>query len=180
MGEVINLDEKRQQKIKSPEVEITGKPAVDAAIRLVKKHQPNIFVGVEKVVVETAPDGNKLGYVTNKDDQSKMVHIVLPTNVEEAKKKLGKTNVSQPILDEAASIVIANTIAHEVGHVLDDLKSGEAPAEAKEREFAPHFEQEWKAFLDKKNVQDDLQKAASLDYILGIYNSCKLFRDFVG
>lgn len=159
MDEIDKDDKTNSKNIKiwSAEINKTNVVIVDRAIDLVKEYQGNFFVGVEAVIVESSGDASTKGFVTNKHDaqrgdESKIIHIIVAPNQKEAKDKLESELSDEDVkklLDEATSIVIANTIAHEKGHIDDKLKGGESPAENEEHKFKSFFERKWSEMMNK-------------------------------
>jgi len=145
-------------KIWSSEISKTNVIVVDKAIDLVKQYQSNFFVGVEAIIVETNGDALTKGFVTNKydsqhGDESKIIHIIVAPNQQDAENKLKSDGCSEQdckqLLDEATAIVIAETITHEKGHVDDKLKGGETPAENEEHKFKTFFDNKWSEMMKK-------------------------------
>jgi len=178
----------RARHIQSPEVKFTGDTVVQTAIRRCKEYSSSIFVGVDEIVVEPT-SGEELGYVTTKDNRPEVIHLDLAKNVRDTEKRLdaylkqrpeNTSNLPKELRAEAASIVVANTIVHEIGHIKDELKGGEAPAKAEELKFKPYFEREWNKLLKKISDEIDKKDKASIKVeqqmeYAGLIKNCDLF-----
>lgn len=101
-------------------------PLVDKAMDLIESKAPGTLTNqkVQKVVVESEA-GDHLGKVQS--DEPGVIFI----SVNKIKNLLGANQNEDEVVRQ-----IALTIAHELGHIRDEMKGGEGPAETAEREMA--------------------------------------------
>lgn len=100
---------------------------IQAAVDLLKRMDSNYFVGVKKIVAGTEAN---YGHVSSED--AAIVHINLARIANETKSDNSKKNII---------IVLATTIAHEIGHVKSfssekGFENGESPALAEEQKVS--------------------------------------------
>lgn len=173
--------------INSPQVKVSGGPIVQKAKEMVNQE---LFRGVaEIVVVHTANNPDALGYVTNKENKSRVLNIVLARNIDQAKDKLaaryGKDRVAtlpKQYIDHAASVEVANTIIHETGHVpqkdKEDLE-GEQAAEGREKQNQSLIDSKWNEVFREIDsyLENDMKKAASS--FERLVEACEVFEKLV-
>jgi hypothetical protein len=120
-------------ELASPEIKI--EPAdtlIQQAVNLLKKINPNYFIGVRKIVVDTG--GNSYGHVASgPQDDPTVIHINLPKIKSEIQSKLG--NLSKEDQEKELIRQIALIVSHEKGHTFSfkpeiGFQGGEQPAEA--------------------------------------------------
>ena len=116
------------QQVTGPQVIIEPmEPAIQKAVDLLRKMDPNYFSRVRKVVVSTS--GGNYGFVeSGKDKDPSIINI----NVNRIKNESKSSSFADVVM--AAAVVIA----HERGHVLSydpeqGFVGGESPAEAEEQ-----------------------------------------------
>lgn len=118
-------------ELASPEIKIEPMDSnINKAVDLLKKLNPNYFVGVRKIVVDT---GEGYGHVSaGGSEDPTVIHINLPKIRAEIQSKLG--NATQEQQEQELVRQIAFTISHEKGHVSSYSPQtgfpGEAPAES--------------------------------------------------
>jgi hypothetical protein len=114
----------------SPEIKIEPmESSIQKAVELLKKVNPNYFVGVRKIVVDT---GMGYGHVSaGGSEDPTVIHINLPKIRGEIQSKLGTAPKDQQEKELVRQIAL--TISHEKGHVSSYKPEsgfpGEAPAE---------------------------------------------------
>lgn len=120
-------------ELASPEIKIEPVESnIQKAVDLLKKQNPNYFVGVRKIVVDT---GTGYGHVESGPGKDPaVIHVNLSKIKNEIQSKLG--SVSKEQQEQELVRQIALTISHEKGHVSSFKPEtgfpGEAPAEAEE------------------------------------------------
>jgi len=117
-------------ELASPEIKIEPVESnITKAVELLKNVNPNYFVGVRKIVVDT---GTGYGHVSaGGNEDPTVIHINLPKIRAEIQSKLGTAPKEQQ--EQELVRQIALTISHEKGHVSSYKPEtgfpGEAPAE---------------------------------------------------
>jgi hypothetical protein len=121
------------QELASPEIKIEPTESnIQKAVELLKRVNPNYFIGVRKIVVDT---GTGFGHVSSGGGADPtVIHINLLKIRAEIQSKLGNAPKDQQ--DKELVRQIALTISHEKGHVSSFKPEtgfpGEAPAETEE------------------------------------------------
>lgn len=121
-------------ELASPEIKVEPvDSSIQKAVELLKKVNPNYFVGVRKIVVDT---GEGYGHVSaGGNEDPTVIHINLLKIKAEIQSKLGTAPKEQQ--DQELVRQIAITISHEKGHVSSYKPQtgfpGEGPAETEEQ-----------------------------------------------
>lgn len=124
------LNAKIDPMVDSPNISIEPiEPNIQAACELLKRMDSNYFKGVSKIVAGAEANYGHVANGPNEDPH--VVHINLNRITSEA-----GPNAKREIICQ-----LAQTIAHEVGHIRsfdekNGFKNGESPAEAEERKVA--------------------------------------------
>jgi hypothetical protein len=134
LSQLLGIFEKLAQtdaQLMSPDVIIEPvQPIINKAVQLLKRFDPNLFIGIRKIVVYP---GSSYGFVeAGKEKDPAVVHINLPRLISESG---GDQNSAEAIISTAS------TIAHEIGHVKSykeesGFVGNEMPAENLEHEFS--------------------------------------------
>jgi hypothetical protein len=126
------LSQQNDPELSSPEIKIEPMEGlIQQAVNKLKQLDPNYFVGVRKIVVDT---GSGLGYVASgKGQDPAIIHLNLP----KIKSELQNKNLSKEQLDKEIVRQIALTISHEKGHIKSfkpetGFIGGESPAISEE------------------------------------------------
>lgn len=118
------------QTMNLPNIVMPGEPSIQKAVSKIRTHFPNFFDKIKEIRI--APGGAGYAYVTN--DPSEAGVIFLDLNKIKTKLKSDIGQASQEQIDEAVVSALYEVIAHEQGHIEDELKGGELPAEQRARE----------------------------------------------
>lgn len=113
-----------------PNIIMPGEPSIQKAVSKIKTHFPNFFDKIKEIRI--SPGGSGYAYVTN--DPKETGVIFLDLNKIKTKLKTDIGQASQEEIDEAIVKVLMEVISHEQGHLEDELKGGEFPAEQKARD----------------------------------------------
>jgi hypothetical protein len=125
-------------ELSSPNVVIEpAQSLVQKAVDLLKKTDPGYFVGVRKIVI--APEANYGHVESGAGKDPAVIHLNLDRIQRETRTRM--TNQPQTSVDEAIVQAVAQTIAHERGHVKSytpqtGFQGGEGPAEAEEQRIS--------------------------------------------
>lgn len=122
-------------ELASPDIKIEPmESSIQKAVDLLKNINPNYFVGVRKIVLDT---GSAYGFVEGGGEKDPtIIHINLPKIKSEIQNKLGSTPKEEQ--DRELVRQIALTLSHERAHALSfkaetGFQGGEAPAESEEQ-----------------------------------------------
>jgi hypothetical protein len=130
-------------ELASPEIKV--EPAdtlIQEAVNMLKRINPNYFVGVRKIVLDA---GQGFGHVSSGgNNDPTVIHINLPKIKAEIQSKL--MNASEEQRQKELVRQIAITISHEKGHVSsfkpeDGFVGGEQPAMSEEQSIGPKVDQ---------------------------------------
>lgn len=122
---------KLAQAMNLPNIIMPGEPSIQKAVSKIKTHFPNFFDKIKEIRI--APGGAGYAYVTNDPNEAGVIFLDLNKIKTKLKTDLGQA--SQEQMDEAVVNALYETIAHEQGHIEDDLKGGELPAEQRATEI---------------------------------------------
>jgi len=131
-------------------------PLIAKAVDLIQKKEPAYFQNIKKIVVEPADVGH-FGRVQS--DQPGVIFI-----------SVGKLQNALAQKDEEAKIFqAALTLAHEMGHIKDDMKNGEGPAEAEEARMAnllkaSFLKSTMRAYRYANKIEADIYKECNIKY----------------
>ena len=121
-------------QLTSPQVSVEPVDTfVQKAVDKLKALNPSYFIGVRKIVIDMGQGYGRVESGPGKDPA--VIHINLATIKNQLKSQLG--NASQPEFEKELVRQIAETIAHEKGHIgsfneTQGFVGGEQPAEAEE------------------------------------------------
>jgi len=135
-----------------PNIVMPGEPLIQKALSRINSSVPGFFGKVKEIRI--APGMGGYAYVTNKPEDSGIIFI----DFNRIKTELGgvMSGHSPEEIEEAVIKALYSTVGHEEGHIKDEMKGGELPAENRAREI-------------EKMVDQKYQKAASL------YSACNIF-----
>lgn len=120
-------------------------PLIQKAIDAIEKKIPGYFSGIKKIVLESGDPGH-FGKVQS--DQQDVIFI-----------SLNKMKSAMGGADEEAIIKqVADTLAHEMGHIKSKFQGGEAPAETEEKQMHDrlvdaHFKRNLRAARYARNIR---------------------------
>jgi hypothetical protein len=143
LGGHIKLAQQMDPELVSPEIKV--EPAdtlIQEAVNMLKKVNPNYFVGVRKIVLDA---GQGFGHVSSgAGNDPAVIHINLPKIKAELQAKLMNATPEQKQKELVRQIAI--TISHEKGHVASFKPEGgfvgnEAPALQEEQSMAGKLDQ---------------------------------------
>lgn len=125
-------------ELASPEIKIEPMETnINAAVELLKKINPNYFIGVRKIVVDI---GSGFGHVSSGGNEDPaVIHINLPKIKSEIQNKIG--NLPKDQQNKKLIRQIAIIISHERGHISSykpelGFQGGEASAETEENSMS--------------------------------------------
>lgn len=95
-------------------------PLIYKAVQRIEELEPQFFNGIDKIILEQGDPGH-FGKVQSDTPNTIFVSI-------QKIKSLMSSGSEDDVIDK-----IAEVLAHEVGHIRDELKSGEAPAEKEQQ-----------------------------------------------
>lgn len=113
-----------------PNIIMPGETLIRKAVSRLNNKNPGFFKNVKEIRV--APGGSGYAYVTNKPDSLGVIFL----DFNRIKTEISSRMINQPkeALNEQIITSLAETIAHEVGHLDAKLEGGEFPAEQKARD----------------------------------------------
>lgn len=130
----LKFSQQMDAELASPDIKIEpGDTYIQKAVELLKRMNPNYFVGVRKIEADM---GEGLGHVASGPGQDPtIIHINLPRIKSELQSKLSGATPDQ--FEKEFVRQIALTIAHEKGHVgsfkqESGFAGGESPAQSEE------------------------------------------------
>lgn len=113
-----------------PNIIMPGEPTLQKAVSRIKNKFPNFFDKIKEIRI--APGGAGFAYVTNAPKDSGVIFLNLNKIKNKLKSDIGEATQEQ--IDEAVINALTEVISHEQGHLEDELKGGELPAEQRARE----------------------------------------------
>jgi hypothetical protein len=113
-----------------PNIILPGEPTIQRAVSRIKSNFPNFFDKIKEIRI--APGGSGYAYVTNTPKDMGIIFLDLNKIKTKLKGELG--SASQEEIDKAIENALLEVISHEQGHIEDELKGGELPAEQRARD----------------------------------------------
>lgn len=147
LGAYIRVAQQMDPELTSPQIKV--EPAdtlIQQAVDMLKKINPNYFVGVRKIVLDA---GQGFGHVSSGGgNDPAVIHINLPKIKAELQSKL--TNATEEQKQKELVRQIAITISHERGHVGSfkpegGFIGGEGPAQSEEQSMTGKVDQYYNA-----------------------------------
>jgi len=113
-----------------PNIIMPGEPSLQKAVSKIKNKFPGFFDKIKEIRI--VPGGSGYAYVTNRPEDAGVIFLDLNKIESKLKSEIGSAEQGQ--IDDAIVKALYEVIAHEEGHIADDLKGGELPAEQRAKE----------------------------------------------